>query len=285
MDECRLSLGVGERILIIGLGDGFDTAVWQFRSGEYSQIFSIIGVVDDNPSVIGMIVNDCRVLGRMSEIPEIIKKYDIGILVFTGTKVDSKMKKKIQNMSKSSQLKIIFINEWSEILNKQINQSPTMPDQVLWSNDRLKYLVTYDVNTGLPNQFLFNEHLKHSLAMAQRNRSTTGIMLINLDGNMENEEYLDKNHGPELMKQVAQRLARHKRDSDTLAYLDNGEFGLILENIPEKESMNIIAKRIRESLTQPVSINGNQFIVQPKISFSTDLSGFEDMMGETKKGE
>ena len=135
------------------------------------------------------------------------------------------MKKIIQKYSKTSELKIIFINEWNRILSQQINHSPTIPDQMLWSTDRLRYFVTYDAFTGLPNQFLFNEHLRHSLAMAQRNRSMTAIMLINVDGNPRNGENWDKYLDQEFLKLIADRLQLHKRDSDTLAYLENGEFG------------------------------------------------------------
>ena len=47
--------------------------------------------------------------------------------------------------------------------------------------------------------------------------------------------------------------------------------------------MNKIAKRITQSLSQPISVNGNQYIISPKISFSTDFTGFEEILNGTNK--
>lgn len=280
MNFRQRSLGVGERVLIVGLGDGFENAVWQFRRGEYGQIFSIVGVVDDNPMIVGMVVNDCRVLGKINEIPEIIEKFDIGVLVFTQTQIESKLRRQIQKISKTTGLKIAFIHELNEILNKQINQTDSIPDQLLWSTDRLKYLVTYDTVTGLPNQFLFNEHLRHSLAIAHRNKSTTAVMLVTVNGWKEHNQMM-QDENQELLKRAASRLSQHKRDCDTLAYLDNWEFGLILENISKTENVNLVARRINQSFEDPIHLNGNQYKLSPKINVCTDLDGFFDPLNDS----
>ena len=282
MNLRQSSLGVGERVLIVGLGEGFENAVWQFRRGEYGQIFSIVGVVDDNPTIVGMVVNDCRVLGKLTEIPEIIELYDIGVLVFTQSYVESKLRRQIQKISKATGLKIAFIQELNEVLNKQITQTDSIPDQLLWSSDRLKYLVTYDTITGLPNQFLFNEHLRHSLAFAHRNKTTTAVMLVSMNGWRENNQESDHDD-MELLKQTAVRLAHYKRDCDTLAYLDNWEFGLILENILNKENVNLVARRIYQSFEIPIHVNGNQVRLSPKINVCTDLEGFYDPLNDSEQ--
>ncbi len=273
MNFRRHSLGVGERILIIGLDEGFDSAVWQFKSGEYSQIFSIIGVVDDNPTMLGMIVNDCRVLGTIKDLPMIIEKYDIGVLIIARKDIDTNLKNQIQKYRRKFGLKIAFIHELNELLNRQIRQSDSMPEHFLWSTDRLKYLVTYDPITGLPNQFLFNEHLRHSLAFAQRNNTATAVMLVTIDGFGEQDVNFPEQK-PDLLKHIANLLRQYKRECDTLAYLENWEFGLILENIVINDNVNLIAKRIHLMFDTPIHVNGKEFKLLPKIIVCTDLEGF-----------
>ena len=84
----RFSPGVGERVLIVGLGEEFNIAAWLLRRDEFRNVFSIVGVVDDSAFThMGMRMNDCLVLGRTADIPDLVDQFDIGVILFTNIEV------------------------------------------------------------------------------------------------------------------------------------------------------------------------------------------------------
>lgn len=268
----RNSLSVGERVLIVGLGEGFDNVVAQLRRGAYRHIFSIVGVVEDNnPALDHMYVNQCLVLGRVADIPELVEKQDIGVVIFTEADIDPEIKTRICALSQASNLRIAFVNEATDILGKQIAQPARTPSQYLWSEDHVNYLITHDTVTGLPNNFLFSEQLRHSLAYSVRHRTNTAVMFISMNGSAKNFQELGQKVTSELLRQVAERLLREKRETDTLAYLDHDEFGLILENVQGDDVLLSIAKRIHKLLSGVFIVDNNQFALTPKISVKTDF--------------
>jgi len=166
-----------------------------------------------------------------------------------------------------------------DILSQQISQPVAVPDRLLWSQDHLKYFALYDAVTGLPNRFLFRDQLHRSLAYSRRYETRTIVMFIILDGLAKHCEPLGQKARIELLKQVSKRLLQHKRESDTLAYLDNDEFGLILENIPDEEMVDKIAQRIRKLISGPHFLDRNQVVLNPTIIVSSNLSDCDQFAG------
>ncbi len=73
---------IGERLLIVGAGDNFQTANWLIRRSDSHYIFNIIGVLVDTISANhGMILNGCLILVRVADLPKIVKLQNINIIV------------------------------------------------------------------------------------------------------------------------------------------------------------------------------------------------------------
>ena len=69
----------GEKVLIVGTGEGFSLANRLLRQGEFQYIFSIVGVVDDeNLSMQGMKIEGCKILGRTADLPGIVEERKSG---------------------------------------------------------------------------------------------------------------------------------------------------------------------------------------------------------------
>ncbi len=66
----------GKRVLIAGAGDAGEMVVREIRS---SRMISLdpVGFVDDNPYKQGVVIHGMRVLGKLEEIPELVKEYRI----------------------------------------------------------------------------------------------------------------------------------------------------------------------------------------------------------------
>ena len=120
--------------------------------------------------------------------------------------------------------------------------------------------------TGLPNRFLFQEQLHRSVALfpalSNPECSVYSSIWKDFPSIVSN---LGKKLGSAILKQITNRLLEHKRESDTLAYLDNNEFGLLLEHVPDEGIVYLLAKRVRKLLADPFNVDHNQGVI-----YSTD---------------
>lgn len=120
-------------------------------------------------------------------------------------------------------------------------------DQATMDTDtfkRLEYMAYYDSLTGLPNRFLFFDHLKHVLARSQRNQCNVGIMFLDLDRFKDVNDAHGHLAGDTLLAKVAKRIQQCVRDSDIVARLGGDEFGVILPDITDSRSVALLASRI-----------------------------------------
>lgn len=279
------SSGVGEKVLIIGLGEGFNNAIWLLKRNEYRYLFNVVGVVDDNfPNHLGMWVNGCLVLGRSNDIPDIVKKHDIGVVLFTSTEITPEITKLTRNLCQTGDIRIAFVNQVLNILSQQITERISAPEHLLLSQDHFKYITLHDSITGLPNKFLFSEQLHRSLAYSRRYQTRTSVMFIHVDEiTPRREEFVSEDYS-RLLEHIAECLLKQKRESDTLAYLDRNEFGLILENISEEDVVYIIAKRIRELITKPFVVDNNNIVINFGMSVCLNLSNCEKLERISSEG-
>jgi diguanylate cyclase (GGDEF)-like protein/PAS domain S-box-containing protein len=123
---------------------------------------------------------------------------------------------------------------------------------------RLSYLAQYDLLTELPNRSQMRERLCGAMARASRNRQLIGLLFLDLDHfNVINQTW---GHavGDFTLQQVAERLKRCTRKSDTVARLGGDEFCLILEGLAEKRGAAVTAQRVLEALSQPIRIDDHE---------------------------
>jgi diguanylate cyclase (GGDEF)-like protein len=276
----RYSTGFGEKVVIVGLGGSFQSVVQLLRSEAFRYVFQIIGVVDDNAtSQIGMWVGECLVLGRTSDLPDLIKKHDIGIIFVADENIPDETKQMICSLRQvHSELRIAIASQIIRSLEQQMIQAnQRLPDPLIWSPDSTLYLALHDPLTELPNRYLFCEELQHALAFSTRYHTTIAVLLIKLETILPPEIYLTKVETSGLMKQVASRLMALKRKSDTLAYLGKNEFGLILENLISDENIFAIAQRIKHTLAEPVVLNNHCLLLNAEISLCSNLKPVENM--------
>lgn len=127
----------------------------------------------------------------------------------------------------------------------------------------------HDSLTGLPNRQLLNDRLSHALENASRNKiGRVAILMLDLDGFKIINDSLGHEAGDILLQQVAQRLRKTLRDSDTVARLGGDEFAIIAENDPSERGLNRISQKILETLVEPFFIKGNTIHVGTSIGIS-----------------
>jgi diguanylate cyclase (GGDEF)-like protein len=269
--------GAGERVLIIGAGEGCQTANWLLRSNGFPTAFTIVGVVDDEiPAEYGMRVDGCQVLGRIADLPDLIKKYDVGMILFTSADTVPEIQQNILNLCLGSNIRLVILSSLMTLLGQQLTQPVTIHENSLWSENQIEFIAMHDVVTGLPNRCLLQDRLQHSLAYAKRYKTHLAVLIISLDGFAAINETFGPKIGNDVLKDVARRLIHCKRESDTLARFGDNEFALILENILDEMTAETIARRIFTSISAPFDTNGQEFVINTSIGICTDTEFHND---------
>lgn len=121
--------------------------------------------------------------------------------------------------------------------------------------NRLTYMATHDVLTGLPNRALFNDRFSLALHQAKRDRSKLYLMILDLDKFKGVNDKFGHEVEDKLLQEVAARLVNFLRKSDTVARLGGDEFALILPKILSKEDAMKVVHKILQAMRQPFIIS------------------------------
>src|SRR5216684_454280 len=125
------------------------------------------------------------------------------------------------------------------------------------SEERFRQLAHYDTLTNLPNRALFYDRMQHALALAKRNSWTVGVMLVDLDRFKTVNDTLGHAVGDKLLQQVAERLSKSVRASDTVARLGGDEFAVVLNNLSAAEDATVVAHKILAAFQAPFQVEGH----------------------------
>ncbi|MCP4390578.1 MAG: diguanylate cyclase, partial [Gammaproteobacteria bacterium] len=129
----------------------------------------------------------------------------------------------------------------------------------------LDFLANHDALTGLPSLRLCKDRLDHSLAEARRNRQTSAVMFLDLDGFKTINDQHGHEFGDLLLKVTADRIKAEIRETDTVARIGGDEFVIILSSLPETEIAHRIATNLVAQLANSI------FIEEVKVGISASI--------------
>jgi diguanylate cyclase (GGDEF)-like protein len=116
-----------------------------------------------------------------------------------------------------------------------------------------------DPLTGLPNRRLFLDRLSHRIAQAQRRvGSRFGVLFLDLDDFKLINDSLGHAAGNEVLQRIARRLERSIRATDTVTRLGGDEFVILLDEIVDSAGAEVVARRVRTALENPVEVEGQR---------------------------
>ncbi len=123
-------------------------------------------------------------------------------------------------------------------------------EELIWQQ------ANFDPLTGLPNRSMFHDRLDQEMKKARRSNSVLALLFLDLDEFKAVNDTLGHDMGDILLKEAAQRLRDCVRESDTVARLGGDEFTVILTELDEQYSAELVAKVILLRLVQPFSLKG-----------------------------
>jgi diguanylate cyclase (GGDEF)-like protein/PAS domain S-box-containing protein len=142
--------------------------------------------------------------------------------------------------------------------------------------DELVHRSLHDQLTGLPNRFLFKDRLRHALERGYREDTPTCVLIIDLDGFKAINDELGHPMGDAVLVAFADRLRAVLRASDTAARLGGDEFSIVCENT-EPADAEVLADRLRTSITEPLSLHGKDVPVGISIGIGSTPGGEEPL--------
>jgi diguanylate cyclase (GGDEF)-like protein/PAS domain S-box-containing protein len=142
---------------------------------------------------------------------------------------------------------------------------------------KTQYQALHDSLTKLANRTLFQDRAGQALRIAHRNESAFAVMLIDLDRFKEINDTLGHASGDRLLCEVAGRLRRALRESDTVARLGGDEFGIVAPQLADGVSAQLLAEKLREEIAQPILVGGLTIEVEASVGIAIYPDHGEDV--------
>ena len=142
---------------------------------------------------------------------------------------------------------------------------------------RLRHMARHDPLTDLPNRMLFHDRFDMALKRARRDNEYLALLYLDLDGFKEVNDNFGHELGDRLLREVAQRLVKCVRDSDTIGRMGGDEFTVLLANVHRPACAGIIADKIRAALGAPFDIQGHRLAISASIGAAVYPDDGEDI--------
>ncbi|MCW8915934.1 MAG: diguanylate cyclase [Magnetovibrio sp.] len=150
----------------------------------------------------------------------------------------------------------------------------------------LEAAIMRDQVTGLNNTPMFDEHLRHSLELARRNREKVGLLMIGLTDMEPVEEDYGVEVSGKLLKQVGERISAKVRSTDVVARVSNREFAAILSKVSSSGVVKTLSGSIASAISErPYEIDGYALKISATVGASTfpdDGDNIEDLKSFAK---
>lgn len=116
---------------------------------------------------------------------------------------------------------------------------------------QLERMAFHDSLTGLPNRLLLVERMEQAMALTKRLHCTMAVCYLDLDGFKPVNDNYGHSAGDELLIDLADRMKKNTRLSDTIARIGGDEFVIALLDIKDSNECEIIIKKILKSIEKP----------------------------------
>jgi len=118
-----------ERVLIIGGGETGEFAAWWLRNKQNQRIFRVVGFIDDDLYKQDTYIRGVHVLGRRNDIPELVAKHDVGIILFAIHNIPEEERISLLEICRSTSARLFVIPDITASLRMVARDDPNQPDQ------------------------------------------------------------------------------------------------------------------------------------------------------------
>jgi diguanylate cyclase (GGDEF)-like protein/PAS domain S-box-containing protein len=141
------------------------------------------------------------------------------------------------------------------------------------AEDALAHQALHDDLTHLPNRLLLVDRLSHSLARAERTGNNVAVLFLDLDRFKLVNDGLGHVVGDQLLIEVADRLSRSIRASDTVARFGGDEFVIAREDVADVTEAFEFAERVVNVLHEPAMVSGRELYTTTSVGIAIGGAG------------
>jgi diguanylate cyclase (GGDEF)-like protein len=126
----------------------------------------------------------------------------------------------------------------------------------------------HDPLTGLPNRALFLDRLSVALDRSRRTGAPVSLLFLDVDTFKEINDTLGHGAGDTLLTVLADRFVGLLRPMDTVARFGGDEFTFLFEGLESEQEAMVIAERISDSASQPITLADQERSLRVSIGIS-----------------
>jgi diguanylate cyclase (GGDEF)-like protein/PAS domain S-box-containing protein len=167
--------------------------------------------------------------------------------------------KRAQRAACAVQVSWVLLRDGQGVMLHSIGFFKDMTDE-LAAQKRIEQLAYSDALTGLPNRLLLSQRVDFAMRTAERSGGEFGVFFIDLDRFKNINDSMGHIFGDRVLIDVADRIKRCLRDTDTLCRLGGDEFVIFLQEI-DGHGAEVLARRLLDTMARPFQIDAMSFSV------------------------
>jgi diguanylate cyclase (GGDEF)-like protein/PAS domain S-box-containing protein len=136
------------------------------------------------------------------------------------------------------------------------------------TDEKIHQLAMTDQLTGLANRRDFNQRIRQSIKLADREDSFLALVYLDLDRFKSVNDTHGHAVGDALLRSVASILTKSSRDNDIVARLGGDEFAILVVHPKDEAGVQQIAQRIIDEISQLRDIEGHEIEIGVSIGIA-----------------
>jgi diguanylate cyclase (GGDEF)-like protein/PAS domain S-box-containing protein len=148
--------------------------------------------------------------------------------------------------------------------------------ELLETRERLEFLVSHDILTGIANQRAFVAAINAALSRAATSAERVGILRIDLDRFKEINDVHGHAAGDAVLVRVGQILQANIRSEDVAARLGGDEFAVLCPRISNVQDLDTIARTLCNALAKPFVWGNRTLACSASIGAALSQPGQQD---------
>jgi diguanylate cyclase (GGDEF)-like protein len=197
---------------------------------------------------------------------------DAELLAFAAHQIASSLQRRMA--AEELRLANVRLEERVERRTRELREQVAQREQ---AEARLRHQVMHDPLTGLPNRVLLRERIDAAVARVRDGTERPfALLYIDVDRFKQINDTLGHLVGDDVLREVAQRLARIAPAPDLVARLSGDEFAILVEETGGAEDASRVAAWVIEALRRPVLVGERTLQTSASVGIAVGDRGYVD---------
>jgi diguanylate cyclase (GGDEF)-like protein/PAS domain S-box-containing protein len=147
--------------------------------------------------------------------------------------------------------------------------------------ERILREANYDSLTNLPNRRMFIDRLEQEIRVSKRKQQNFALIFLDLDKFKTINDSKGHNYGDALLVEVGERIVNCVREADTVARIGGDEFTVILTDLGDLHSVELVCQKILTAVSRLFVISGSEMHISASLGvtlYPNDADNSSDLL-------